>query len=157
MYNFMDLSKALLPKEVWWGMAPGIATPYSFLICTDIFFTLFSGSSVPKNTSACFVTQSLSQIKIENSFIELLAMALIEKCNTLIWVIGPAVTHEMCAVGDRPRMDLSVHGTFIQLLQCREPVVCRSSPSHPRLVPIPPDCRLPAACRTPEKLHSTQF
>lgn len=65
--------------------------------------------------------------KKRNSFIELPAMALIEKCNTPRWVIGPIVTHEICAIGDRLRVYLSVRRTFVQLLQCPEPGVCRSS------------------------------
>lgn len=145
---------ALLPRDVWWGMAPGITTPYSFLVYTDIFSTLLTTSSMPKNTSACFVTQSLSQRKSKSSFIELPAMALIEKCNTPRWVIGLIVTCEMCAIGARLRVYLSVHSTFVQLSQSPEPDVCRSST-------FPSTCGadfpwLPAPCSL-QNTRKTQF
>lgn len=78
-------------------------------------------------------------------------MALIEKYNTPRWVIDLIVTPEMCALGDRLRMHLSVHSTFAQLCQHLErdffvaPAAC-----PPHMVQMPPSFLLPTARRTPE-------
>lgn len=75
---------------------------------------------MPKNTSAGFVIQNQSWEKSENLFYWT-ACYLIEKYNTARWVIGSIATQEMCALGARLSVYVSVQSTFAQLSQNLKP------------------------------------
>lgn len=110
-------------QGTWSGTALGITNPYSLSALMYFPHCLLD----PPCPGACLSVLLLrtSVWKKKKNFTELPAMALIEILNSLRWVIGPVATHEICAVGDRPRVDLGVHSTFAEVLHCPEPDVCR--------------------------------
>lgn len=120
------------------GEWPLVLQPLTLLWSALLYFpNCLLDPPCPRTRLPVLLLKAWVREKAKNYFIELPAMALIEKCNTQRWVIGPIVTHEMCAIGDRLREYLSVHSTFAQLSQWSEPDFAGPLLSHPRVVQFP--------------------
>lgn len=134
------------------GNGPWCYNPLLFFWSALTYSTLLTTSPIPKNMSACFVTQSLSQRKRKT---------LLLKCLLWLWLRNVTPRDELLAQLSPIKCVLLVTDweciwvCIVHLYSFHNAqglIFAGPPPSYPCVVQTPPDCWLPAACRTPEKL-----